>query len=112
MSNQVRINIDVEDPIHETLRKYMLDDLSTIWTEGKINKTLATYLTRRSDRMAIVRINFEDPEATLVLIDAKVSLADMVGNIGGTFGVFLGLSVVGLFNYMVDLKQLIVQKFF
>ena len=55
--------------------------------------------------MAIVRINFEDPEATSVVMDAKVSLADMVGSIGGTFGMFLGLSVVGLFNYMLDFKD-------
>ena len=80
-------------------------DLSTIWTEGKTNETLATYLVRLSERMAIMRINFNDPQATSVVIDdAKVSLADMVANVGGTFGVFLGLSVVGLFNYLLDLN--------
>ena len=33
--------------------------------------------------------------------DAKVTFADKLGNIGGTFGVFLGLSFVGVLDFLI-----------
>ena len=51
---------------------------------------------------SIVQINFLDPYATEILQDAKVTFADMVGSIGGTFGVFLGLSFVSLVDELVE----------
>ena len=51
---------------------------------------------------SILQINFAGPYATEITQDAKVTFADMVGSIGGTFGVFLGLSFVGLVDELVD----------
>ena len=49
-----------------------------------------------------VQINFADPHATVITQDAKVTFADKVGSIGGTFGVFLGLSFVSLLDEILD----------
>ena len=49
-----------------------------------------------------VQINFADPHATVITQDAKVTFADKIGSIGGTFGVFLGLSFVSLLDEILD----------
>ena len=51
---------------------------------------------------SILQINFAGPYATEITQDAKVTFADMVGSIGGTFGVFLGLSFVSLVDELAD----------
>ena len=51
---------------------------------------------------SVLQINFAGPYATEITQDAKVTFADMVGSIGGTFGVFLGLSFVSLVDEMAD----------
>ena len=51
---------------------------------------------------SLVQINFEDPEVTVITKDAKVTFADQLGSIGGTFGIFLGLSFLGLFEMMTQ----------
>lgn len=33
--------------------------------------------------------------------DAKLTLAEKIGNIGGTFGVFVGLSFVGVMDLVI-----------
>ena len=40
----------------------------------------------------IVKVNFDDPKLLVITKDAKVTIPDMVGSIGGTFGVFIGES--------------------
>ena len=50
----------------------------------------------------LVKINFGSPRATVITQDAKVTFADMVGSIGGTFGVFLGISFVSLVDELVE----------
>ena len=55
--------------------------------------------------IAIIKINFGDPLATVITKDAKVTFADMLGNIGGTFGIFLGLSFVGLLDFVLDVVE-------
>ena len=37
----------------------------------------------------------------MIMKDAKVTFADMLGNIGGTLGVFIGLSFVGLLDFFI-----------
>ena len=54
---------------------------------------------------SMVQINFADPYATEITQDAKVTFADMVGSIGGTFGVFLGVSFVSLVDELADWVQ-------
>ena len=50
-------------------------------------------------RTSLVHINFDKPEAMVTTKDAKVTFADKLGSIGGTFGVFLGLSFVGILDF-------------
>ena len=57
-----------------------------------------------------VQINFADPHATVITQDAKVTFADKVGSIGGTFGVFLGLSFVSLLDEILDGLQYIYRQ--
>ena len=57
-----------------------------------------------------IQVNFAEPYATVVTQDAKVTFADMLGTIGGTFGVFLGLSFVSLADEMVEILQNIYSK--
>ena len=45
--------------------------------------------------------NFIHKETTVIMKDAKVTFADMLGNIGGTLGVFIGLSFVGLLDFFI-----------
>ena len=56
-------------------------------------------------QVGFVEINFDHQLATLTLKDAKVTFPDKVGNIGGTFGVFLGLSFVGILDVMILVCQ-------
>ena len=60
--------------------------------------------------MSKIQVNFAEPYATVVTQDAKVTFADMLGTIGGTFGVFLGLSFVSLADEMVEIVQSIYSK--
>ena len=52
-------------------------------------------------KSALINVNFEKKYATVITKDAKVSFADMLGTIGGTFGVFLGLSFVGILDFII-----------
>ena len=56
------------------------------------------YAKSRIDRMAIVKINFHKEKMEVVTKDARVSFSDMLGTIGGQFGLFLGLSFLGLYD--------------
>ena len=60
--------------------------------------------------MSKIQVKFAEPYATVVTQDAKVTFADMLGTIGGTFGVFLGLSFVSLADEMVEIVQSIYSK--
>ena len=51
--------------------------------------------------MALVNINFGEPQALKITKDAKATFADKVGNIGGTFGIFMGFSILGLYDLFV-----------
>ena len=54
------------------------------------------------DATSLIHVNFEDHEVTVITKDAKVTFADQLGNIGGTFGMFLGLSFLGLFQLLLS----------
>ena len=60
---------------------------------------------------SFIQINFANPHATVISQDAKVTFADQLGSIGGTFGVFLGLSFVGLLDDLIEMGQFLVEKF-
>ena len=53
-------------------------------------------------RTSLVHVNFIEPEATLITKDAKVTVPDQVSNIGGTIGIFLGLSTISLLDIIIE----------
>ena len=75
---------------------------------GKMMDVRGTYETPFS----LVQINFGSPRATVITQDAKVTFADMVGSIGGTFGVFLGISFVSLVDELVEWCLWLKQRFY
>ena len=66
---------------------------------------VGSFLGPNAEYWSYVQINFADPHATVITQDAKVTFADQLGSIGGTFGIFLGLSFVGLLDQFVDILQ-------
>ena len=65
---------------------------------GDMNKFLEFKLKKTS----LIHINFDEAEVWTMKKDAKATLANMIGNIGGTLGVFIGFSFVGLLKSMID----------
>ncbi len=91
-----------------TVEQYLWD---AVYPDGK-NKSKVNLLTAFSEhgsilderlkKMALVSINFGEPHAMMITQDAKVTFADMIGNVGGTFGIFLGISMITLFDLCLD----------
>ena len=65
---------------------------------GDMNKFLEFKLKKTS----LIHINFDEAEVWTMKKDAKATLANMIGNIGGTLGVFIGFSFVGLLKSMIS----------
>ena len=63
----------------------------------------STFLKEKLKRATLVHINFEELEAFTVTKDAKITIPDMIGNIGGTLGVFIGFSFLGLLDDLFDI---------
>jgi hypothetical protein len=68
------------------------------------------FFNLRLQRMSIIHINFEESKVLTVTKDAKITLPDMIGNIGGTLGVFIGFSFLGLFDTFIDGMQYLQRK--
>ena len=64
----------------------------------------------QSERMSIFHVNFEQSKVLTVIKDAKITLPDMIGNIGGTLGVFIGFSFLGLLDTFIEWIQYLHQK--
>ncbi len=87
-------------------------DPETNVTRGTINPLVIAGLGEKSGpndfeeiqsrQMTVITMNFGQPTALQITKDAKVTFSDKVGNIGGTFGIFLGISMIGLFDIGVD----------
>ena len=63
------------------------------------------YLEEKLNRATLVHLNFEELEVFTVTKDAKITIPDMIGNIGGTLGVFIGFSFLGLLDDLIELFQ-------
>ena len=64
------------------------------------DKTIWNQYQKIMKKSALINVNFEKGHALGTTKDATVSFADMLGTIGGTFGVFLGLSFVGILDFI------------
>ena len=60
------------------------------------------YLKKSSESYTYLQIFFEDPQKIVITQDAKVTETDMVSNIGGTIGIFLGLSAISFLDIIAD----------
>ena len=63
----------------------------------------ATFLQEKLKRATLVHINFEELKVWTVTKDAKITMPDMIGNIGGTLGVFVGFSFLGFLDRLFRL---------
>ena len=68
------------------------------------------FLKPKMESMSLISINFDGPEVLTVTKDAKITLPDMIGNIGGTLGVFIGFSFLGLLDTLIELFQYVREK--
>ena len=63
----------------------------------------SAYIKASSNGYSLIQIFFDYTQpATIITKDAKVTLADMVSNIGGTIGIFLGLSTISILDLIMD----------
>ena len=86
-------------------KKYILDETSALFYADYKNTIKYENHVRLMARTSLVHVNFIKPEANVIMKDAKVTFPDMLGNIGGTFGVFLGLSFVGILDFLIACLQ-------
>ena len=77
------------------------------WYSGHLEQD---FLNQRLKRMSIIHINFEKTKVWTVTKDAKISLPDMIGSIGGTLGVFIGFSFLGLLDTFIELIHYLQEK--
>ena len=71
---------------------------SNATAESIFNHITELHLDDIGKRYSLVQVYFENPMKNVVTQDAKFTLAGMVSNIGGTLGIFLGLSMITLFD--------------
>jgi hypothetical protein len=93
------------DPLRQNITTYFETGIDSIVNRLLINASVESYEKLGWSLISIININFEDPEATVVTKDAKVTFSDMLGTIGGTFGIFLGLSIVGLVDMFLEMYE-------
>ena len=68
------------------------------------------FLKQKLEKTSLIHINFEGAEALTVTKDAKITLPDMIGNIGGTLGVFIGFSFIGVLDDLMEFLQYLRRK--
>ena len=68
--------------------KKISDYMGNFWNLGD-------FLRPQLKKSSIVHINFQESKVWTVTKDAKITMPDMIGNIGGTLGVFIGFSFLG-----------------
>ena len=68
-----------------------------------------SYIWKIWESYSFLQIYFDNPQMTVITKDAKVTLPDMVSSIGGTIGIFLGLSTLSMLDVLIHWFN-IVQK--
>ena len=69
------------------------------------------YVKDNSKAFSMVQLYFHDPRVSVTTKDAKVTLPDMVSNIGGTVGIFLGLSMLSVLDFLIHFSRIIKRKY-
>ena len=68
------------------------------------------FVKPRLQKSSIIHINYEESKVWTVTKDAKITMPDMIGNIGGTLGVFIGFSFLGLLGTFIEGMQYLWRK--
>ena len=77
----------------------------------RVNERRANFNMKFMDELSsMVHINFENPKVTVFTKDSKLTKEYLIGNIGGTFGVFIGFSFVGLLDSFIVFFNWISEK--
>ena len=109
----------------------LLENSPGIWDNGEYGEDFTNYIVNperlypylelgqhyenkffenRLQRISIIHINFEESKVLTVTKDAKITLPDIIGNIGGTLGVFIGFSFLGLLDTFIEWAQYLQEK--
>ena len=105
-------HIDVTASLHS----YGQDTIDYFFKSNKISDYMGNFwnsgdfLRKRLQRFSLVHINFEESKVWTVTKDAKVTTTDMIGNVGGTLGVFIGFSFLGLLETLIKWMQILQNK--
>ena len=70
----------------------------------------SNFVKPRLQKSSIIHINYEESKVWTVTKDAKITMPDMIGNIGGTLGVFIGFSFLGLLGTFIEGMQYLWRK--
>ena len=81
--------------------RFMEDDITSYFTSS-LPVQVSSGSNSRNMKMAILHMNFEDTKVTCFTMDAKVSIGDMIGAIGGTLGLFIGFSFMGTLDDIIN----------
>ena len=105
---------DTKDSYGEKLIERLNKSERLYWdiVDGKIsfNFELDVSLKQKLQKMSLIHINFEESEVWRVTKDAKITTSGMIGSIGGTLGVFIGFSFLGLLDTFTGWLQYFKRK--
>ena len=92
--------------------KQLLDELQDPNTGDLLFNSREVYIKKNGEAFSMVQFFLHDPQMTVITKDAKVTLPDMVSNIGGTIGIFLGLSTISVLDILIEFFNFINRKYF
>ena len=92
-------NIHIPIPYHP-IQLNLKDTFRAIHRES-------TYYKKMIDMATLVQINYDSPDATLIIKDAKYTFFDQISIIGGTLGIFIGLSIMGIIDFIIWMFDLL-----
>ena len=98
-------------------KQALFDDPSIMFVKNKFTSleygsvTQKMYLEEALKGFTVIQVYFEDPQVTIITKDAKATVASMIGNIGGTLGIFLGLSTIGIIDQMINMLKALKEYF-
>ena len=91
--------------------KQLLDELQHPSSGDVKFNSREVYIRKNGEAFSMVQFFFHDPQMTVITKDAKVTLPDMVSNIGGTIGIFLGLSTLSVLDILIEFFNFIKIKY-
>ncbi len=71
-----------------------------------INNILQQY------KVFLCSINFGPGYGAILTKDVKATFSDKLGTIGGTFGIFIGVSFLSLYEVLIDMLEILKNKIF